>query len=364
MNGELDWEDGNLSGMHSSPGGAPGASRGYQNLAHPPAVETPKPAKTSDGDAHKTQGGAMADGSKSAAQPATETLWPPPGDAVFTTDDARIYLYKHHDMFVKERYMQKLVKDYKKLVGKRVSKKGGGSVVEITQSSLDKYAADNPTLKNAAEIKLERDDKLFEELHSVAMTKPYQVAIEGVAQVKVETPTKTPPPAQPPTEPAPEHQDAENSLVTNKTPGVEGEAPSKTPPPAQVPDITTFLYDQLNKFTKMFNAAQEKNEALDTAREIERTNYEAKLEKQRAEHAKEKDELLTDMLQIVDKAASLKASNIKLKSAFHEAISKLPPGTTLSTAAIDDLDNPDQIELIPPKYQPPTQTSDISFKIN
>jgi len=141
--------------------------------------------------------------------------WPPYGAVVLTTDEARLYLYRHHDIFLRERYTQRLVTDYEKLVGRRVPKDGGGVELQITQASLDEYAQANPQKKNAKDTPLNPEDKLFNDFRRLAAEKGYNVAIDGDVRTRPQPPApdnnasvrghQTPQDQRPATEPTVSH---------------------------------------------------------------------------------------------------------------------------------------------------------------
>ena len=125
MNDQLNLDD-QRSHSPASPGVASnnnGASLNTDNFDHSAPANN---SGASDGVALETPGDARADEAKQTHSQQPDDVWPAPGDAVLTTNEARLYLFKHHDIFLKERRVQKMVSDTHELVGRRMPKGGRG----------------------------------------------------------------------------------------------------------------------------------------------------------------------------------------------------------------------------------------------
>ena len=190
MNDQLNWQDEDTPSAMPAPSAAVDLEGGSQNPAASHGQAARQDFGAREGAAIDTPGGAAADGEVPAHFRNSEDTWPPPGDAVYTTDEARLYLYDKHDVFLRERHVQKLVTDQQKLHGKRVPKDGGGSVLEITRSSLDRYVHDHPEKQNARDVALDPNDKLFNHFRNIAGRKGYKYIIEGAAPAKSEPPAR------------------------------------------------------------------------------------------------------------------------------------------------------------------------------
>lgn len=177
-----------------------------------------------------SEGVSIADRKNTEHVPVEPDLWAAPGAAVLTTDEARLYLYDKHDVFLKERYIQKLVTEQKRIVGRRVPKDGGGTELQLLQASLDEYAHSNPQKKNAHEVVLDPADRIFNELRSIASHKPYDVKVEGDI---IDTPPpalETPPLARTPAEPTPIVIEPEKTSPAFETPSLSTAAPGDAVP--------------------------------------------------------------------------------------------------------------------------------------
>lgn len=212
----------------------PGAALTHQGVLQEAIAfeknETPSAAPAAPGAAVASERDPRASVDKYEDVLATLDPWASLGAAVLTTDEARLYLYDTHDVFLKERYIQKLVTEQKRIIGRRVPKDGGGTELQILQSSLDEYALANPQKKNAHEVVLDTNDKLFYELRMIASRKPYDVKIEGAA---VETPalaTETPVLAEAEAKPKAVVIEPEKLTPASETPNVSTAAPGGAVP--------------------------------------------------------------------------------------------------------------------------------------
>lgn len=184
MNDQLDWDDHDAQFEPTASDGAanqPDGSRFQGVNFHPASV---KNSTSGAGAVQQPTHAAQADDGN---QDRSED-WPPYGAVVLTTDEARLYLYQHHDIFLRERYTQRLVTDYEKLIGRRVPKDGGGVELQITQASLDEYAQANPQKKNAKDTPLNPEDKLFDDFRRLAAEKGYNVPIDGDVRTRPHPP--------------------------------------------------------------------------------------------------------------------------------------------------------------------------------
>ncbi len=204
MNDQLFSDGQKIPPVPTPPGGALDQRGGSCSNNVPDDQRSAQKERAGDGGAIETPGGAMASEDFKPQNDILDSNWPPPGVALYTTDEARLYLYDNHNVLLKERFIQKLVTDQHKLDGRRVPKDGGGVELQITETSLDEYAMQNPQKKNAKDTPLDPEDKLFDELRTIANAKGFTVMIEGAAHEPIETPTpahetvtETPTPDQP-----------------------------------------------------------------------------------------------------------------------------------------------------------------------
>ncbi len=237
----------------ATPPDAPAGEGASQNTTPSPVESAAAIDRAGVSAAVELDGGAEASDVKTMFVSQDETPWPPPGDAVLTTDEGRLYLFDRHDIFLKERYTQKLVSEHKKLLGRTVPKDGGGSELQISQASLDEYARLNPQKKNAADVVLDPDDKLFDDFRRIAQSKPFKYAIKGDAR----PPSETPAPAwsEPPQPSAPAQE--EKATVEPAARAGQGDAPAS---------VALETYNQLKTYTdrleKRLEALEETNVKL------------------------------------------------------------------------------------------------------
>ena len=279
------------------------ASRGDAHInsgvpLHHEVSEQRPPAEISradESDAMATRGDAQASEANTDPKPEAETPWPPYGAAVLTTDEARLHLYKHHDIFLKERYTQKLVSEYKTLEGKPVPKPGGGMELQIAQASLDRYAMENPSRKNAADVPLDPKDKLFDQLRVIAHSKPYSVVIEGDAPKRSDTPTPAPQPTHEPPPHGPE-RNVEAEPIAPATP-----APAQDMVPAALYDRVEQRLDTMEKLnTKLYETLDSTYDKL-----VTQSNELAKLTKQVVDKLESPKTILDSMTNTLKAASNI-----------------------------------------------------------
>ena len=206
--------------------------------------------------------------------------WAPPGDAVLTTREARLYLYDQYDMLLQPRRIQKFKDEdnphllHRKLLGEVEPKKEGGVHLLLAKSSLDAFGQhdQNQHYRNAKDTALDPTDPDFDDLRKIAAKKPYGVTIEGAAPV-----TPPPRPEVPEDADSPVDELEEEESIEKK--GRAGDAPGYDP--------VGFLKQQFEYFKNLFEEEKSNREATEQVREKERTQYQQKFEEHRQAHDRE-----------------------------------------------------------------------------
>ncbi len=331
-------DNGSLFGKDNKNGGAPDFQGGSANFN---GSTQPKPnefTKASEGDAViNNNGDAVKKQKKTTYFGLENDDWPPEGDAVKTTDNARLYMLAKHDIYLKDRYTQKLVKDYKQLHGRTVAKKGGGSKLEITIRSLDIYADENEDKKIADVVVIHPNDDLYSEFSRIAQHKPYQLIIDGDAIKKRATPTETPTGAGQDTEEIEQEEKPTTKPNAPNKPEEESETPTETPSDAVPREMYNLMQTLSEKFENLYN--EEKTD---------RKTLEGKIEVQDREHKHELKVLEEDLSAIAKYAIDRQIETKRLLAAVEEAKQKLPVGTHLNND-VSDIVNAADLARLPTK---------------
>ncbi len=90
-----------------------------------------------------------------------------------------------------------------------------------------------------------------------------------------------------------------------------------------------------------------KKEVAQKAREDDRDEFARQLDTVHKEHQSQQNDLIDELANVYNSYISAREANARLTAAYHEAKAKLPPGTELH-ATLEDTDNPNQQQLIPP----------------
>jgi len=343
---ELDWTDQTQS--TATPSDAPEPALKQAKPTPPEQHSDARNHAAHKGDATATHSDVVAGRLKQDHDQQPTDDWPSPGDALLTVNDTRLHLLDRHDIYLKDRYTQKLRTDYHKLEGRRLPKAGGGLELKITQSSIDRFAKtfnENRTTPQAAETPLDPQDKLFDKLREIAGRKPYGIIVESDAVAtpkdRIETPTAAPPDD--------EIKDIEKNVQEKRdataTPTEETAPPIETPPTAVSREMFQLAQTHANYFQTELKAEKEKREKALYDRETDREEFNKKLEQQQQDFTKQYGELLDEHSQAWGEILKLKDANTTLKAAYTEATAKLPAGADL-TIDITGADNPGQTELI------------------
>ena len=345
MTDQLHWDDQQRADNTATPGDAPAQQGVSQNTNDINDSVSNQNTKAAHGDAMASPGVARANGLKQDQSNFDDPDWPTPGDAALTVDETRLRLLAMHDIYHKERYTQKLRTDYHKLDGRRLPKAGGGVELKISQSSIDKYAADfnkDRAEPHAAETPLDPTDKLFAQLREIAGRKPYGIIVDAERPASPSPQIETPPAALDPTpSPAPE-ENVEKSPDAIATPIEETETPPAAPNIEQV----KFLEEMFRYFKATAEDERSKKETALKARDDDREAFDEKLQNIHKDHQAQQNELIDELAKIYNAYSNVKEANARLTAAYTEAKAKLPPGIDLS-ASLHGTDNPAQPELIP-----------------
>lgn len=273
-----------------------------------------------------------------------ELGWPPDNAATLVTDDARLYLLSEHDIFLEERYIQKLRHPKRLLEGKRRKFKEGGQILEITIRSLDTYAQENPDKKIEQSVSVKTSDKLYNDFSEIIQNKPYELIIDLDGDARA-TPVDPLTSAQSEVEHKEEPKNAEMKQTAKDQ---EGATPIDPPTSADQQSLISALHNQLTRVNNWFENERSKREHADTLRENERISHLQDTEALVSTHLRERDNLIRAEQDMLNKLLRANMDKIKLIAAYKEAISHLPEDTQLFLS-VDDVEIPDSPTDIQPQ---------------
>ncbi len=318
-----------------------------------------------DGDATAAGSDAKADGSTKTSDQKEFDEWASPGVALKTISDTRIHLLEHHDILLKDRYTQKLVKEYLKLDGRRSPRDGGGAEVLIKVPSIDAYANEIKRLaldktgdpndhdKHASKSALDPDDKIFSDLLAIARTKPYMIPIEGDALPTTASPIETPSTATQTTSEAQPSKDEPVKPIALQT-------PTATPTNAVPREMFDLVKEHSNEYKTRLTEAELKRDQAIEARDSDREDHTATLSKLQTDHAEQYADLVDDLTVSWREIFKLKDANSNLLAAYTEARALLPADVQLKTQ-LTEATKPNTVEIVPikpPQFFTPKQTED------